>query len=84
MADESFDFRIEHDMLGALPVPENAYYGAQTQRALENFPITGQRMHPTLIYNLVLIKKAAAIVNLEAGVLPHRIADAIFTHAMRY
>lgn len=74
---QSGDFRIEHDIAGELPVPADAYYGAQTLRALENFQITGQRLHPEMIRNLVLIKKAAAIVNCEAGVLPPRIADAI-------
>jgi aspartate ammonia-lyase len=74
---QSGNFRIEHDIAGELPVPADAYYGAQTLRALENFPITGQRLRPEMIRNLVLIKKAAAIVNCEAGVLPPRIADAI-------
>ncbi len=77
MVKESCDFRIEHDIAGELNVPEDAYYGAQTLRALYNFPITGQRLHPVLIHSLVLIKKAAAIVNCEAGVLPPPIADAI-------
>lgn len=71
------NFRIEHDIAGELPVPADAYYGAQTLRALENFPITGQRLRPEMIHSLVLIKKAAAIVNCEAGVLPPHIADAI-------
>jgi aspartate ammonia-lyase len=74
---QSGNFRIEHDIAGELLVPAEAYYGAQTLRAMENFPITGQRQHPQMIHSLVLIKKAAAIVNREAGVLPSPIADAI-------
>ncbi len=77
MVKQSGDFRIEHDILGELNVPEDAYYGAQTLRAIENFPITGLRLHPEMIHNLVLIKKAAAIVNCEAGILPPPIANAI-------
>lgn len=70
-------FRVEKDLVGELEVPAGAYYGVHTARAMENFPITGQRMHPEMIRSLALIKKAAALVNREAGVLPPRIADAI-------
>lgn len=70
-------FRVEKDLVGELEVPAGAYYGVHTKRAMENFPITGQRMHPEMIRSLALIKKAAALVNREAGVLPPRIADAI-------
>jgi aspartate ammonia-lyase len=77
MVNQSIHFRVEHDIAGDLPVPADVYYGAQTLRAMENFPITGRRMHPEMIKSLVLIKKAAAIVNCEAGTLPRPIADAI-------
>ncbi len=70
-------FRVEKDLVGETEVPAGAYYGVHTARAMENFPITGQKMHPEMIRSLALIKKAAALVNREAGVLPPRIADAI-------
>ena len=69
--------RVEHDSIGTLDVPANAYYGVQTLRAKRNFPMTGQRMHPDMIRNLALVKKAAAIVNAQAGLLPPHVADAI-------
>lgn len=69
--------RTEHDSIGALEVPMDAYYGVQTMRAFHNFPMTGQRMHPALVRNLALVKKAAARTNRVAGLLPVAIADAI-------
>jgi aspartate ammonia-lyase len=77
MVEKGGNFRIEHDIVGELLVPAQAYYGAQTLRAMENFPITGQLQHPEMIKSLIVIKKAAAIVNSEAGVLPPHIADAV-------
>lgn len=74
---ERMAVRLEHDAIGVLEVPAEAYYGVQSMRAHENFPMTGQRMHPRLIENLVLIKKAAAVTNREAGLLPDTIAQAI-------
>lgn len=71
------NIRKELDFLGEVLIPLNAYYGSQSKRAAENFAITGQRMHPLMIDNLVAIKKAAAITNLQAGDLPHDIAHAI-------
>ncbi len=73
----SSNFRMERDIVGEVAVPAEAYYGAQTLRALENFPMTGQRLPIEMIQSLVLIKKAAALTNREAKVLPPRIADAI-------
>jgi aspartate ammonia-lyase len=70
-------FRIEQDIVGDLAVPMEAYYGAQTLRAAENFSITGQRLRLEMIQSLALIKKAAALVNRADGVLQDRIADAI-------
>ena len=61
--------REEHDSIGVISLPENAYYGVQSMRAKENFPMTGRLMHPYMIDALVLIKKAAAIANQRAGML---------------
>jgi aspartate ammonia-lyase len=59
--------RTERDSLGEMTVPEDALYGASTARAIQNFPISGLRMQPTLVWALLTIKKAAARVNLETG-----------------
>lgn len=71
------DFRIEADSIGTKDVPEDVYYGVQTLRAAENFPITGLTMHPEIINSLAYIKKACAITNCEVGVLDKKIANAI-------
>ncbi|MGE4549462.1 MAG: aspartate ammonia-lyase [Intestinibacillus sp.] len=71
--------RLEHDLLGALPVPDDAYYGIHTVRALENFPITGTPIHPALVDALATVKKAAALTNREIGALSPDVADAIVT-----
>ena len=67
--------RTEHDFLGAMEVPDDAYYGVQTMRAIENFYITGQRLDPTFIIALAQVKKAAALANMDTGRLPHAIGD---------
>jgi aspartate ammonia-lyase len=69
--------RRERDTLGEVSVPEDALYGAQTARAVENFPISGLRPFPAFIRATVLVKKAAAAANLAAGRLPKELADAI-------
>ncbi|MEA4899514.1 MAG: aspartate ammonia-lyase [Christensenellaceae bacterium] len=69
--------RIERDSVGAIEVPEAAYYGVHTLRAVENFPITARAMHPALTGNIVRIKRAAARANAEAGVLAIDVAEAI-------
>jgi aspartate ammonia-lyase len=69
--------RIEHDALGDYQVPESAYYGVHTARAVDNFPISGLRAHPELIRTTVLIKKAAAEANAAIGRLPPHLARAI-------
>src|ERR1700704_3261564 len=69
--------RRERDTLGEVAVPENALYGAQTARAVENFPISGLRPFPAFIQATVLVKKAAAVANAEAGRLPNDLRDAI-------
>ncbi|SHJ96493.1 aspartate ammonia-lyase [Anaerobranca californiensis DSM 14826] len=70
-------YRIEKDLLGEREIREDVYYGIQTQRALENFPITGYKPHKNLIIALAHIKKAAAQANYEVGRLNKKIADAI-------
>ena len=77
----SDDVRIENDSLGEVRVPADALYGAQTQRAVENFPISGQRVGRGFIQALGLIKKAAALTNEELGNLDGKIAEAIATAA---
>jgi aspartate ammonia-lyase len=69
--------RTERDTLGEVVVPDDALYGAQTQRAVENYPVSGLREHPTFIRSFIALKKAAALANLELGVLPGPIAEAI-------
>src|SRR5690554_3406695 len=71
------DFRIEHDTMGEVLVPADALYRAQTQRAVENFPISGTRLERGHIEALARIKKAAALANAELGVLPRDLAEAI-------
>jgi len=70
-------FRIERDPLGEVRVPADAYYGAQTRRAAENFPISGLTAPPELIVATVHIKKAAAEANAALGRLPRDLANAI-------
>ncbi len=71
------NYRIEHDTMGEVRVPANALYAAQTQRAVENFPISGKGLEPAQIVALARIKRAAAIVNAELGILDKGIADSI-------
>ena len=73
----SDDFRIEHDSLGEVAVPAGALYGAQTQRAIDNFPISGIRMPAGFIHALGRIKAAAARVNADLGLLDPVLAEAI-------
>ncbi|MBM4338655.1 MAG: class II fumarate hydratase [Deltaproteobacteria bacterium] len=70
-------YRIEKDSMGPVKVPREAYYGANTQRAVENFPISGYRFGRELIYALGLIKYASARTNSELGLLSKRMARAI-------
>ncbi len=69
--------RTEHDSLGNIEVPASALYGVQTQRAVMNFPISGMHAHPALIQATVMVKKAAALANMETGRLDERIGKAI-------
>ncbi len=70
-------WRTEHDSMGEVQVPANALWGAQTQRAVENFPVSGLRVEPGLVRALATIKGAAARVNGRLGVVPPDIAEAI-------
>ena len=74
---ETTEYRIEHDTMGEVRVPANALYRAQTQRAVENFPISGKPLEPQHIVALAQIKKAAAKANAELGVLDDERARAI-------
>ncbi|QIV87779.1 class II fumarate hydratase [Glutamicibacter mishrai] len=73
----SDDFRIEHDTMGEVRVPAQALYRAQTQRAVENFPISGKTLESSHIKALAQVKKAAAQANLALGVLDAERAEAI-------
>jgi fumarate hydratase, class II len=75
------EYRIEHDTMGEVRVPANALYGAQTQRAVENFPISGAVLEASQIAALARIKKSAALANARLGVLDQSIADAIAASA---
>src|SRR6266404_2246316 len=74
MADET---RIERDSMGEMRVPQHALWGASTQRAVENFPISGYRFPRRFLHALGLVKEAAAIANLELGLLDAGVAGAI-------
>ncbi|AWB86940.1 class II fumarate hydratase [Mycetocola zhujimingii] len=74
---DTTEYRIEHDTMGEVRVPRSALYGAQTQRAVENFPISGSGLESAQIAALARIKKAAAAANARLGVLDSAIADAI-------
>jgi len=69
--------RTEKDFLGSMEVPADAYYGIQTLRAAQNFPITGYRIHERLIVALALVKKAAAMANMEIRLIPPGLGNAI-------
>jgi fumarate hydratase class II len=75
------DYRIEHDTMGDVRVPAAAKWRAQTQRAVENFPISGTRLEPALIAALGRIKASAARVNADLGVITPALADAIVAAA---
>jgi len=73
--------RTEKDSLGTVEVPVGAMYGAQTARAVENYPISGMRAHPALIRAVGMVKRAAAEANRELGVVSAERADAIVAAA---
>ncbi|QDX41099.1 aspartate ammonia-lyase [Salarchaeum sp. JOR-1] len=71
------DYRVEEDSLGEMEVPADAYWGAQTQRAVENFPISGETFKPRFVHALGVVKKAAAQANRDLETIPADKADAI-------
>lgn len=77
MTNNSPAFRIERDTMGEVRVPASALYRAQTQRAVENFPISGRNLEPGHLIALAQIKKAAALVNADLGVLDASVSAAI-------
>src|SRR5262245_2859364 len=79
----SMNYRIEYDSLGEVQVPADALYGAQTQRAIDNFPVSGLRMPRQFIRALGLIKACCARVNGELGLLDAEMTAAIRAAAMR-
>ncbi len=70
-------YREEKDSMGTVNVPEDAYYGSQTQRAVDNFPISDLRFPAAFVHNLALVKQCAAQVNHTLGLLDSELADAI-------
>src|SRR5512146_783990 len=72
---------VEHDSLGDVHVPAEALYGAQTQRAIQNFHISGLKPRSAFIWSMATIKRAAAEVNRDLGLLDHERADAIIQAA---
>jgi fumarate hydratase class II len=73
--------RVEHDSMGEVQVPDDALWRAQTQRAVENFPVSGTRVEPALIRALALIKGSAARVNVALGVLDAEVGERIIAAA---
>jgi fumarate hydratase class II len=79
----STEYRIEKDSMGELQVPIDVLYGAQTQRAVQNFPVSGLPMPRRFIRALALVKKCAAIVNGDLGHIPEPVAEAIIASAQK-
>ena len=75
------DYRTERDSLGTVNVPRDALWGAETQRALENFPISGLAQYRAFVWSMAVIKRAAAEVNRDLGLLAPTLAEAIITSA---
>lgn len=74
-------YRIEKDSLGEMQVPAEALYAAQTQRAVLNFPVSGMKPYPAFVWSQVMVKRAAAEVNRDLGLLEAKLADAIIQAA---
>src|SRR5437763_16732089 len=81
MATASQNLRVEKDSIGIKEIPADVYYGIQTARAVENYPISGMRAHPTLIRAFGMIKQAAAQANKDLGLVDDRRANAIIKAA---
>src|SRR5213594_4679926 len=75
------EYRVESDTMGEVKVPNSAYYGAQTQRAVENFPISGIRLPKEFIRAMALVKLAAARTNMQLGLLEPKKGEAIVSAA---
>jgi fumarate hydratase, class II len=75
------EYRIEHDTMGEVRVPRDALWRAQTQRAVQNFPISGRPLDPSLVHALAAIKASAAVVNADLGVIDKERADAVVAAA---
>src|SRR3954468_9139145 len=73
--------RTEKDSLGTREIPAGVYYGVQTARAVENYPISGMRAHPTLIRAFGMVKQAAAEANKQLDLIDQKLADAIIAAA---
>ena len=65
------EYRVERDSMGEVRVPADAYFGAQTQRAVVNFPVSGWPLPPALIHAIGLVKYACAVANRDLGKLTH-------------
>ena len=74
---ENLKTRMECDSIGSKEIPADAYYGVQSARAMENFSITGAKLHPEMIRSLARLKKACAMANAAAEVIDQRVANAI-------
>src|SRR6478609_812452 len=77
MSNDDGETRTEHDSMGEIAVPKDALWRAQTQRAVENFPISGTTLEPAHIVAMARVKKSAARINAELGILSQEQADAI-------
>src|SRR5438477_7960154 len=77
MASVSQNLRLEKDSIGAKEIPADVYYGIQTARAVENYPISGMKAHPTLIRAFGMVKQAAAEANKALGLVDEKRADAM-------
>jgi len=77
MASASLNLRLEKDSIGTKEIPADVYYGIQTARAMENYPISGMKAHPTLIRAFGMVKQAAAEANKALGLVEDKRADAI-------
>ena len=75
-------FRVEHDSMGEVRVPSGARWGAQTQRAVENFPISGRGVERSIIEALAIIKGSCAAVNAELGTIDEAVGAAISSAAV--
>ena len=76
MEETTATYRVEKDSMGEVRVPAKAYYGAQSQRAVENFPVSGQRMPMPVVHAVALVKGLAAEVNAGLGLLPLALSSA--------